>query len=160
MRILELEYPELPSTTNKLYIRGSILSKTAREYKSRFKEYMTREYLPELSVLGDTKKDKTTVYCVHLRFFFETLVNETFEDEFTPPSKRAKDLYKRLDLSNRIKLVEDCVKDLIQIDDSRTFAATQEKLMDPQYQRVEIFIDQLDPEAFGIPSKYLKPKFT
>ncbi len=96
--------------------------------------------------------DRDSIYALHLRFFFKSLENARWNDPTCPPSKRPKSRYKRIDLSNRIKLLEDCVRDALDIDDSQTFAASQEKhqIRDGEEERVEIIIQRTDPALFGL----------
>lgn len=150
MNVLKIIYGELPPSSNKIYFRGTILTKKAREYAERFSLQVAREYLPAISQLNPE-----ALYGLHLHFYFETVVNWTFRDMKLPVSKRAKSRYKKFDLTNRIKLLEDCVRDSLAIDDSQTFVACQEKHMDPTNPRVEIFIHEVQPTLFGVPTEML-----
>ena len=144
MDVLKIVYPELPPSSNKIYFRGTILTTKAREYAETFSMVVTRQYLPQINRLRPD-----ALYAVHLRFYFETVVNDTFRNPAVKPSKQAKTRYKKFDLTNRIKLLEDCIRDAIGVDDSQTFVASQEKHMDPSFPRVEIFIQEVDPALFG-----------
>jgi Holliday junction resolvase RusA-like endonuclease len=144
-------YREIPPSSNKLFFKGTILTKVAREYAERFAMVIGREYLPAINQLNPD-----ALYAVHLHFYFETVVNESYNNPRVPLSKRAKSRYKRFDLTNRIKLLEDCIRDAIAIDDSQTFIAAQEKHMDPRDPRIEIFIHEVDPSQFGIPKEVLE----
>ena len=146
MKILKIVYGVLPPSSNKIYFRGTILKKEAREYAERFAMVVSREHLPEISEM-----DPDALYAVHLRFFFETVVNLSYNNPKVPLSKRAKTRYKKFDLTNRIKLLEDCIRDALAIDDSQTFVASQEKHMDPINPRVEIYIHEVEPSMFGVP---------
>lgn len=146
MKVLKMVYGELPPTSNKIYFRGTILTKKAREYAERFAMVIGREYLPEINGLNPL-----AIFAIHLHFYFETVVNDSFNNPKVPASKRAKSRYKKFDLTNRVKLLEDCVRDAIAIDDSQTFIAAQEKHMDPLNPRVEIYIHEVNPALFGIP---------
>lgn len=148
MALLEVVYEELPPTSNKIYFRGTILSTAAREYAERFAHYMARNHLHIINQM-----DPLAIYEISLDFYFESVINPTWENPKVKPSKRAKDRYKRFDLSNRIKLLEDCVKDAIGIDDSHTFEMHQRKMHDPLRPRVEIFVNQTKPEYYGVPTK-------
>lgn len=141
---LKMVYKELPPTSNKIYFRGTILTQTARTYAEQFANF-AKAYLPEISEMNPDG-----VFALHLRFFFDNIVNETWNDLSLPPSRRAKTRYKRIDLTNRIKLLEDCVRDALDIDDSQTFAASQEKHLDKTNPRVEIEIEEMSPGLFGI----------
>ena len=146
--MIHIVYRELPPSSNHIYFRGTILTKKAREYAERFSYQVTREHLAEISGLNPNG-----LYALHLRFYFDSLVNESYRNPKVAPSRRAKTRYKKLDLSNRIKLLEDCVRDALSIDDSHTFAASQEKHHDPVDPRVEIFVQEVDPKDFGIPTE-------
>lgn len=135
---LFISYPVLPPTSNHLYFRGTILTKKAREYKEAFKEHVIKNYMYQISAL-----DPGALYGLHLRFFFPTLINR---------SETAKSRYKRIDLTNRIKFLEDCLKEVVSIDDSQTFIAAQEKHHCPENPRVEITYYPVDPTVFGIPN--------
>jgi len=139
-----LVYPELPPSSNKIYFRGTRLRREAREYKERFKYYVTRTYLSTLQQLNHDG-----AYAVTLRFFFPTVINETYGQG----KNAAKTWYKKFDLTNRVKLLEDCVRDVIGIDDSQTFMACQEKHHSPDNPRVEVFIQEVDPDYFGVPRR-------
>ena len=142
---MKMVYPVLPPTSNKIYYRGTILTGVSREYAESFAAWAAKNHLHEINELNPDG-----LFALHLRFFFNTLVNETYQNENFPPSKRAKERYKRIDLTNRIKLLEDCVRDAIDVDDSRTFAASQEKHQDPDKERVEIEIEEVSPKLFGV----------
>lgn len=150
MKVLKIVYGEIPPTSNKLYFRGTILTKTAREYAERFSMAVSREHLHTINEMNPN-----ALYGMHLRFYFETVINDSFNNPKVKPSKRAKSRYKRFDLSNRIKLLEDCVRDALAIDDSQTFVASQEKHMDASNPRVEIYVHEVDPSMFGIPTEIL-----
>jgi Holliday junction resolvase RusA-like endonuclease len=145
--LLVIEYPVIPPTSNKLYFRGTQLTAVARQYGESFSQFVAQRYGAQILEL-----DNKAIYALHLRFFFESLTNPTFENQNVPPSKRAKTRYKRIDLSNRIKLLEDCIRDAIDIDDSQTFAASQEKhqIAPGEQERVMIMIQRIEPKFFGL----------
>lgn len=142
---LTLIFSQLPPSANKIYFRGTILTTIARKYAEDFAKYAAQNHLAEIGQMNPNG-----VYACHLRFYFETLLNASFNNPRVPPSKRAKTRYKKLDLDNRIKLLTDCVRDAIGIDDSHIFAASQEKHQDPSHPRVEITVQEISPELFGV----------
>lgn len=142
---LHIVYRELPPSSNKIYFRGTILTRKAREYAERFSFTVTREYLHLLNDIDPSK-----IYAISIHFYFESVLNETFNDPRVPEQKRAKTRYKKVDLSNRVKLLEDCVRDAIGVDDSHTFEMQTVKLMDRTNPRVEIFVRDVDPRDYGI----------
>lgn len=146
MSILYIVYPEIPPTSNKIYFRGTILTKVAREYAERFAHFIVRNHLHEIEGLN-----KHGLYELSLCFYFPTVLNETWNNPKVKPSKRAKTRYKKFDLDNRIKLLQDCVKDAVQIDDSHVFEGHQYKFMDPFRPRVEASLAEVQPHYYGIP---------
>jgi Holliday junction resolvase RusA-like endonuclease len=58
------------------------------------------------------------------------------------------------DGGNRRKLIEDCLASALGIDDSLTFELTIVKRMDPEDPHVEIFLEEVDPCAYGVPREY------
>lgn len=143
--MLKLVYPELPPTSNKLYFQGTRLTTVAREYGERFSYHVTREYLHLINQL-----DSKAIYSISLFFYFESLLNESYGNPKVPEKKRAKTRYKKLDLSNRVKLVEDCARDFLGIDDSHTFEMLTMKAVDKTNPRVEIYVRDVDPKWYGV----------
>lgn len=143
---LKLVFPGLPPTSNKIYFRGTQLTAKAREFKEAFKFHVAQNYGHLMNGLN-----RDGIYAVHLRIFME-VVNVSWNNPDLPPSKRSKERYKKVDLDNRIKLLTDCVRDAIDIDDSRIFAGSQEKQNepDPEKSHVEIYIQEVDPRDFGL----------
>lgn len=148
MVVLQFVYPVLPPTSNKIYVRGTMLTGEAREYAETFAQE-TRKYL---YISGSKTLDPNAIYALHLRFYFSELVNRSYNNPEFPPSKRAKTRYKKIDLSNRIKLLEDCVRDLLAVDDCQTFAGSQEKHQcgPGEKERVEIAVQKVEPALFGL----------
>ncbi len=145
--VLRVTYPIIPPTSNKLYFRGTMLTKTARDYAEAFAQFMAQNHGADV-----LEMDPKSLYALHLRFFMHGLENASWNNPNVAPSRRAKTRYKRVDLSNRIKLLEDCIRDAIDIDDSHTFAASQEKHQVPDEvpERVEITIQRVNPALFGL----------
>jgi Holliday junction resolvase RusA-like endonuclease len=145
--LLEVCYPELPPTSNRLYFRGTMLTAVAKRYAEGFSKFMMQKHGSEI-----LEMDRSSTYALHLRFFFKKLENAGWNDPKCPPSRRPKSRYKKIDLSNRIKLLEDCVRDALDIDDSQTFAASQEKhqCAEGEGERVEITVQRVEPGLFGL----------
>lgn len=149
--LLHIVYRGMPPTSNKIYIRGTILSSVARKFAEDFSKYVAQNHLHQL-----TEIDSQAVYAIHLRFYFDTLTNASWNNMGFPPSKRAKSRYKRIDLDNRIKLLTDCVRDAIGVDDCQFFAGTQEKHQDSTDPRIEIFVQKVNAKDFGIGADFYK----
>jgi Holliday junction resolvase RusA-like endonuclease len=144
--MLKLVHREFPPSSNKIYFRGTTLTKPAVIFAENFAKHMMQNYGHALRPIRSE-----ALYAVHLHFYFETVINATWNNPDLKPSKRAKERYKRFDLDNRIKLLTDCVRDFIDVDDSHFFAGAHEKHMDPADPRIEIFIQDVNPEDFGVP---------
>lgn len=142
---MKMIFPILPPSSNHIYIKGTILTSQARDYAEKFAKFASQHHLHEINQMNPKG-----IFALHLRFFFGSLINETYGNTKFPPSRRAKTRYKKIDLSNRIKLLEDCVRDALEIDDSHTFAASQEKHQDAGNPRVEIEIEEISPALFGL----------
>jgi Holliday junction resolvase RusA-like endonuclease len=142
---LHIIFNELPPTSNKIYFGGTRLTATATKYAEDFAKYVAQNHLHEVSTM-----DSGAVYAVHLRFYFDKLTNDSWNNPKLPPSKRAKSRYKRIDLDNRIKLLTDCIRDAIGVDDCQFFAGSQEKHEAPGKERVEIIVEKIDPLLFGV----------
>jgi len=139
--LIHIVYPEIPPTSNKLYIRGTIKTQAARIYLNQFVSTVIREHGPEIN-----KLDPNSAYWVYLRFYFKALQNKNWNHP--DPRKRPKSRYKKIDLDNRVKIIVDSIKTAIGIDDSQIFAAGQDKFEDPSNQRVEVFLEAIDPERY------------
>lgn len=157
-------FPSLPPSANKIYFKGTMLQTPAREYREQFKMHMAQHYLHQFGEMpqpnttyvdkkGDTvdlaTKEPNLVFGLHLAFYMDWLTS--WGDERVYASQRAKFRFKKVDLSNRIKFVEDCFKYALGIDDSLTFYSTQMKVQSPEKEGVMITYFVLDPERFGIP---------
>lgn len=145
--MIKLVYPEFPPSSNKLYFRNR-LTKHAVKYAEDFSKFMVQHY-GEFLRPGVFSPEK--VYALHLHFYFETIVNETWNNPEVKPSKRAKERYKHFDLDNRIKLLTDCVRDFIGVDDSHVLESGQQKHMDPGNPRIEIYIFDVMERDYGVP---------
>ncbi len=144
---IHITYPELPPTSNHIYFRGTILTSKAREYAERFAHFVVKNHLHEISSLNPDGLFELTLH------FYFNILTESYNNPKVPKAKRAKSRYKRVDLSNRIKLLEDCVRDALSIDDSRTLEMHQSKFHDPVHERVEIYVNEVDPSLYGIPEE-------
>lgn len=167
-------FEELPPSANRIFVRskfGVFLSKEAKAYAEKFSHHVVQNYgstLHQASFLSDLD----VALEVRLLFYFEKLDNETWKG-LTPAekakggvqrkvkkrNKKTKEMetleqfvhvsrYKRLDTDNRVKLVQDCIMDAIDVDDSHIFSNILCKFQDPKRPRVEVFIEPVDVEQF------------
>jgi len=100
----------LPLSMNHAYFqkgRQRILTTKGKAYKVEVKTTLAQKYPKVLSFFQPDKP-----YCLVFRFTLKQTVNTT---------AKAKTRYKRVDVSNRIKLLEDALTDACGHDDSQHF---------------------------------------
>ncbi len=94
------------------------LSDAGKKYKSETKKHIVKNYPHVLPFFVENFP-----YLVIVEFTFPErgrLYNNTW-DLFDNPKKRAKSRYKRLDVSNRLKLFEDALAEAVGLDDKHNF---------------------------------------
>lgn len=135
--MIHLAHIGLPPSANQAYFNlprgGRSLSDVGKRYKTEMKVYLTQKYRREL--LGFVKN---IPYLMHLRFYLETLENKGYP-------KSAESRYKKTDLSNRVKLLEDVLKDVTGLDDSQNLTIVLEKKKGTP-ERVDIWFWNLELE--------------
>jgi Holliday junction resolvase RusA-like endonuclease len=100
----------LPLSVNHAYFQKGkqrILTKKGRAYKTEVKTTLAQQYPQVLSFFQPDKP-----YCIIFRFTLKHTTNTT---------AKAKTRYKRVDVSNRIKLLEDALTDACGHDDAQHF---------------------------------------
>ena len=126
--MISLSIPSLPPSSNHAYMNngfgGRTLSKEGQCYKRETLAHLTRTY-PQL--LRFFKPD--VAYGIYIRLFFPELENKGWP-------KTAKSRYKRTDASNRVKLLEDTLKDAAGIDDSQHLILCVEKTVGEEHTEV------------------------
>ena len=161
---IEIWYPELPPTANKLYYNGTRLTDHARQYRERFRQHVQQHYGHQLNEFDEPNKKATDentgklidvgtsnpnlIYGLTLIFYMDCVT--TFDKLDLTPSKKARFRFVRTDLTNRIKFLEDCWKYAADIDDSLTFFASQMKIHSPEQQGVVLKYSVMPVENFGI----------
>jgi len=90
---------------------------------------------------------------IHYHFPPEEILNKSW---LASGKSKAKSPYKRMDVGNRRKLLEDCVAEAVDIDDSLSFRLELVKLVADDTPRVEIFLEYENPVCFGVPPEYLR----
>jgi Holliday junction resolvase RusA-like endonuclease len=133
--------PELPPSSNKIYTKhpmgkGRILSPRARRFKIR-----AMQAIQEGARVALMKLEQNVPYRLHLAIFFEQVENKT-------SSVGAR--YKKMDLTNRVKLIEDTVSEAVGVDDSHNFIAIQEKHCDPDHPGLYVTLSRVPEEEVGL----------
>lgn len=147
-RLLHLWIPFLPPSENRIRVHrrqgGQVYSKEAKDFKRLFLDHVRTEYLIDLNSFSMAHGEKD-LYELEMHFTFETVINKGWA------KNKAKTLYKRFDVGNRRKLLEDClVEALGNIDDCLFFKLTLTKSMGDE-EGVELTLKPGDPERYGVP---------
>jgi len=106
---VEVRYGELPPSVNRLYtVRNGrkILSGEAKRYKNKIKIDLLSQ------LIGYKHLGHNTPLSFTYDFYFSDMYNKGFP-------KSAKTLFKKKDVSNKIKLIEDAVCEVLDVDDSQ-----------------------------------------
>jgi hypothetical protein len=154
---------ELPPSTNNLYQRrrgGQLaLTDTAQRLRIRVKQAV----VDRLGKVMAFPTDPELIYRFDMIAYFESLENPGWFERYGKDTygrsgelkhhkgeRKAKTRYKRIDVDNRIKFLQDCVSKAIGIpDDAQIFVGYQEKREDPHNPRVEITVSvEQDPDRF------------
>ena len=109
----------LPPSSNHAYENlprgGRRLSDQGKRYKLETQGYLASNYRRQMTIFRPNAP-----YVMAVKFYFEQLVNSGYPDS-------AKTRYKRVDGSNRVKLLEDTLHLAGGVDDSQTFQSFWEK---------------------------------
>lgn len=134
--MIKFEIVGIPPSANNAYFNlpkgGRALTKEGKKFKNETQTYLAQRYPAELR-----KFEKNKPYLVYMRFYFSDVQNATWGKP-----KGAESRYKRVDASNRAKLLEDVIKDVTGVDDSNTQVLILEKRQAKagQQERTEVFI--------------------
>jgi len=134
--MIRFDIPYFPPSTNKAYFNKygkQVLSKVGRAFKKMVSAHVASNYPTECATFK-----KNAPYLVYLRVYIPQLENKTWPD-------KCKTRYKVLDSTNRVKLVEDALKDALGIDDSQHIAFLVHKIEGPE--RLEAFFWNLEEEV-------------
>lgn len=133
--MVKLLVPFMIPSMNNLYFNnprgGRTLKTPGQKLQKEIIAHLVQNYPSELRYfLPDVP------YFIYYRVYFEAVEN-----------KSSKTRYKRLDVTNRLKFIEDCLKEAGGVDDSAFFLNLVEKRLAPGGQeKVEIFVWNLEQE--------------
>jgi hypothetical protein len=117
--MIRLELPWVPPSSNKAYFNlphGRTLSTEGKKFKRETSAHLAQKYPQQLVFFKPN-----TPYLIALRFFFEDVETKGFS------KGKAKNRFQTFDGGNRLKLLEDVLKDVGGIDDSQTMTSIWEK---------------------------------
>lgn len=140
MSCLKVWVDKLPPSSNKIYVnipgKGRFLSPQA----TAFKVYAMRiiQQQGRVSFLG---LKENVPYELRLAVFFDQV-------EYLKSSKGSR--YKRIDLSNQVKLIEDTVAAATGIDDAHNFRLVLEKHCDPKNPGMYVTLCPISEDRVGL----------
>jgi hypothetical protein len=150
--------PELPPTANHIYVtdwrrKMRFLTKEAEAFKKRAISLIQQERLADIGHLKEMmKKNPKLVFLIRFEHFFpdDDILNKTFG---LGKKDSAATRYKKMDIMNRGKLVEDALAKATDIDDSLFFRVTHDKYscsLVGGVPQIRIFLEPADPGGFGL----------
>lgn len=169
-RVLVVEYDKLPPSDNTIkeigyfFIRGQKkkqpvirYSTEAENYKKELVRWINDEYFHAVQVFARGHLPEM-LYCLQITFEFPQMdILTAGWLQVSHGERKAKNPYKRLDVGNRRKLLEDSLSEATGIDDSLFWEGDNIKLVsadgDPH---VTLMLEERDPVGFGVPEPYLR----
>ena len=151
MQSITFRYEKIPPSVNKLYTLRhgrKILTTAARKYKNAF---IACHGGAELMDFVQFEASPNDPYELHLWFYLrrERVLNVTYGID-----GRVKSPYRDIDVSNLVKLLEDCIATLVNIRDRNNFTvcAHKREALGPEYviavlRPIELSSDPYTPEG-------------
>jgi Holliday junction resolvase RusA-like endonuclease len=138
--MIYLSVPSIPPSSNNAYatIRGTnkrVLTPEGKAYKIETTTHLVRKYPKEMMAFK-----KNVPYLLLVRFWIDGILNKGYP-------KTAESRYKKLDTGNRLKLLEDSLKDACALDDSQNVTLVLQKVQPADgNQKTEIWAWTLEAE--------------
>lgn len=136
----------LPPTDNNIYVnttstKGKGPKRTIRILSDEAKSYKraTASEIAEMAIMNAVQFRQNVPYLVILRVFFDEVETKGWPDN-------AKNRYKKVDTTNRGKLLIDSVMQAIGVDDHHIFPVIKFKEHDPDDPRVEAEVYEMSHE--------------
>ncbi len=127
--------PGMPPSINHAWFTlphgGRTLKPAGKKYKHEVQTLLAQQYPRELMTFV-----KDEPYLVFFRVHLEIIENATWG----AAKKAAANRYKKVDVTNRIKILEDVVSEVTGIDDSCTLTFVTQKVKASMYEQIEVFI--------------------
>jgi hypothetical protein len=140
---IQFNFPELPISVNALYFQKGgrrILAAAGKRFKNKF---IAERGGASFHDLMDFKADPEAAYELRICFYLkeENLYNLTYGKD-----KRVKSPFKDVDTSNMIKLLEDCISQLVGIRDRNNFTVIAHKRLATDSERLVAILQPIDLE--------------
>lgn len=133
--------PGLPISINAFYMtikKGKrtirAITKEGRAYKKESVAHLVRRYPSELA-----KMEKDQPYLVVARLHFKSILNKSWPET-------AKTRYKKLDGTNRVKVLEDVISEATGVDDAQNLTFIVEKCQTDEEERTEVWLWNTEKE--------------
>jgi len=143
--MLKMVIPWLPPSSTHAYFHrpggGRALSQQGKEFKNSTQAYLAQNYGRDLKGVVPNQP-----YLVYIRFSLPQLQNATWSGG----KKGASTRYKRVDVSNRVKLLEDVLTTVTGVDDANTMVLITQKREGPKEETMVIICDLKEGEALGL----------
>ena len=153
---IDLHLPILPPSENKIriirVIRGRVggiaYTRDATDFKKEFKSYIREHYLADIQNFAK-EHNPYCAYKVKFNLYFaeNLLINKSWP--------KAKTYVKKMDIGNRRKLLEDCLSEVLGIDDSFFFELhmTKRQLAEDVPCFMNIKVQRLGVGDYGIKTR-------
>ena len=109
--MIELRIPWLPPSANNAYFNlprgGRTLTNKGKKFKRETAAHLVQTYPTQLKFFEPNRP-----YGLAIQFVFENMLNKTYPE-------KAATRYKKVDTSNRLKLLEDVLAEVANTDDSQ-----------------------------------------
>jgi hypothetical protein len=170
-------YDDLPPSANNAFYNatggGRRLTTAAKNWKARFSSHLAQQHLFTIQEMRNAVAEGAVLAVeITLRFPLKEVVTLQWPNRYKKDTwvgkkgtkarklrkagqRKAESRYKRMDISNRYKLVEDAVADTLGVDDRFNFVVSGKKLVDDYDPGLTVLITLDDPRAFGIPEEFL-----
>lgn len=149
-RMIKFKVDFIPPSENKIRIiriirgrpAGMAWTGEAKDFKKKFKNYVSTDKAVEAALFSSGHVDGD-VYDLHIEIGMP-LVNKTYGEK-----NGSKTRYKKTDVGNRRKLIEDALSECLSIDDSLFFGVSMVKVhSENPYLRISLA--QSDPLSYGV----------
>tara|TARA_Y100000310_G_scaffold24180_1_gene23213 strand:+ start:1092 stop:1640 length:549 start_codon:yes stop_codon:yes gene_type:complete len=172
-----VEYSELPLSANNMFYNapggGRRLTTEAKNWKARFSAHVAQHHLFTIqSMRQSVAAGMVLAVEITLRFPLKEVVSLAWPKRYKKDTwvgkkgtksqrlkkageRKAESRYKRMDVSNRYKLVEDAIAETLGVDDRFNFVVSGKKLVDEGNPGLTVLLTLDDPRAFGVPEEFL-----
>ncbi len=149
-RIFKMKVDFIPPSENKIRIirvirgkpAGMAWTKDAKDFKKKFKNYVHENKAVPAALFSSAHLDGD-IYDLYVEIGMP-LINKTYGKK-----NGSKTRYKKNDIANRRKLVEDALSEVLSIDDSLFFGVTMVKVHSEET-FLRVSLTQVDPSAYGV----------